>query len=306
MATYFSNRRRHQLIALITLVVAAISMPASAINTESSGYQVVNGAAAVTINPSHSSSCREVSNASGKDQFVSTATAAEWASFLANVPSGMTAAACGGGPPAPTLVQTTGAAFAAALTHNISFSANTTIGNVVIVAAAGRASTHQITSITGCGATFTEVADKGITNGHAEIFVGVCTTAATQITVNSSTSLLRSVQIFEFANLTGALDVADAGTNQNSFTNSTVGVTSTRANTVIIAAGSLDKAGTAGAGPNNSFINAGVYNGGGGPTVITGFFTYRIIPTAGGPHSTTWTLSGTGSPNSCFISAAIY
>lgn len=288
------------------LIVVAICLPAQAIDTESTGYRVVNGAAAVTIAPSHSSSCREVTNTSGTDQFVSTKTATEWANFLANVPTGMSVAACGGGPPAPSLVQTIGQAFTAATTHNLSFAANTTIGNTVIVAAAGRASTHQITSITGCGATFTEIADKGITNGHAEIFVGVCTTAATQITVNSSVSLLRSFQLFEFANLTGALDVADAGTNLNSFTNNTVGVTTTRANTVIIAAGSLDKAGTAGAGPDNSFINAGVYSAGGGPTVITGFFAYRIIPATSGPHSTTWALSGTGSPNSCFLSAAVY
>ena len=73
-----------------------LSLTASAIDTESTGYKVLNGTT-VTINPSHSSSCRQVTNNGTKPHFVSTKTAAEWANFLAHVPSDLSVASCGGG-----------------------------------------------------------------------------------------------------------------------------------------------------------------------------------------------------------------
>jgi len=288
----------------IAILLVVLSGPSSyAINTEATGYQVVNGAAAVTINPSHSSSCRLVSNSSGKDQFVATKTATEWASFLAHVPSGMTATPCGGSPPA--LVQSNVQTYASATSGSISLPSAATIGNTVTFMTAGRASTDSISTLSGCGATFSKVASIYSTNINAEIWVGVCTTTANTFSWTNAVALLRSAQVMEFSGLTGAKDVSDAGSNANSFTNTTPGVTTTRAATVIIAAGGLDKTGTAGAGPSNSFVNGGVVSGGGGGNINTGFFAYRIV-SATGTYSTTWTLSGTGSPNSCFISAAIY
>lgn len=74
--------------------VIIFSFEPLAINTEAEGFRINNGASTeVDVH----SDCLEVSNASGEDIFVPTATSSEWTTFQNNLPTGVTTGACSGG-----------------------------------------------------------------------------------------------------------------------------------------------------------------------------------------------------------------
>lgn len=89
MPCSFSNLIRSSIFVGVALL-AGVS---HAIDTEATGYRLLSGGSLV-LNPSHSSSCRVLTNTSGSNQFVATKTAAEWASFIASPPTGVSASAC--------------------------------------------------------------------------------------------------------------------------------------------------------------------------------------------------------------------
>lgn len=107
------------------LISIFISTPAFSIDTEATGYRISNGAT-VQINPSHSSACRDVTNNSGFDQFVSTKTTTEWSSFISNPPLNVTALNCGGGPPAGVVLETSVQGFSSAAATSLSTSSGLT------------------------------------------------------------------------------------------------------------------------------------------------------------------------------------
>jgi len=231
----------------------------------------------------------------------------DWSTFRTNLAPGVTSGACGGGS-VPTLIQTAAPAWDAAnTTHSVTLPSAPTIGNVVIFMTIGRASSENVQTITGCGATWVNIAAYAGTNARPEIWAGVCTTTGATITVTESLSMMRTSMAMEWSNLTGALDAAGAGSHATTFTNTTSNVTTTRATTVIFVADGLDKVATGPSSPTNSFVDAGTDgNGPGGATGYqSGSFAYRIMATTI-TVGTTLTLSGTGSPNHNSIIASVY
>lgn len=77
--------------SLFFFAIFFMSLRAHAINTVAEGFKVDNGA---TVEINAHGTCKTVTDSSGHDQFVATKTSAEWTSFLAHLPSGMTVGSC--------------------------------------------------------------------------------------------------------------------------------------------------------------------------------------------------------------------
>lgn len=251
--------------------------------------------------------CANITNnhASGKALMVPVGNSTDWSTFRTNLAPGVTSGACGGGPPQPALVQTSGPTYVAASTlSTVTLSTAPTVGNVLVMSWAGRASTHVVNSVSGCGATWTKMIGHGCTNSAAEVWAGACTNTGTAITITSSPSLARVNMVQEWTNLTPAADGTSWTYASGAWTNS-ISVSTTNSPSVVFVANGLDKV-AADATGTNSFVGSGFTGGGSNPTFAGGSFGYYIAAGTG-TFSTTWTSgSGGGAPNNCIVGAVVY
>ncbi|MEK7357457.1 MAG: hypothetical protein AAB250_13480 [Bdellovibrionota bacterium] len=245
------------------------------------------------------------SHASGKALMVPIGSSTEWSTFRTNLAPGVTNGSCGGGPPLPALVQTAAPVYAAAGTlHTVTLSSAPTVGNVVVMLTAGRASTHVVNSVDGCGATWTKMVNRSCTNSAAEVWAGACTNTGTTITIVSNTALARVNTAQEWTNLTPLANGTNTAYISGSWTNS-ISIATTQAPSVVFVANGMDKVATDDTG-TNSFLGAGFTGGGSNPTFTGGSFGYYIAASTG-TYSTTWTAgSGGASPNNCIAGANVY
>lgn len=252
--------------------------------------------------------CANVANAhaSGKALMVPVATSTEWSAFRGATVPGVTIGSCGGGPPLPALVQTAGPLYAAAGTlHTVTLSSAPTIGNTLVMSTAGRASTHVVNYVTGCGATWAKIVSNNCTNSAAEVWAGKCTTTGTSISIASSPSLARVNMVQEFTNLTPLADGAISTTYSSGSWTAPVYLVTSHAPAVLFVANGLDKVATDDTA-TNTFIGSGFSGGGSNPTFTGGSFGYYIAA-GSGTFSATWTSgSGGGAPNNCIVGGAIY
>lgn len=293
--------------ALVIAVAAAVSLPSLAIDTESTGYKLLNGGT-LTLTPSHSpSACRTLVNGSGAAQFIATKTATEWASVIASPPPSVTSTACG-----PTIVQTASASSGTTATTNLNlgFASNCTVGNTVIVGVMGRLSTDTVTAISGLGGTWTQATSASQTGNNIEVWRAKCLSAGTLVSITTGNTNVR-VNI--------GMEVANIGTLVHTTTNDlgsdwTISgpVSPTIAPTFYFLAGVIDKQatssgnGSGGCSPSPTTFSPIVLDAGTGGTRMSGGAYASILYSTSGTCNQNFTFSGTGSPTSTGVGVAFY
>lgn len=209
----------------------------------------------------------------------------------------------GGGGPSITFVQQKTVANSGTSTA-VTFDAAPTVGNTVVLLIGGRLSSEVLSGVTGCGATFSRMAAGAQSFSNVEIWAGVCTTTASTITASSASTNVRVAVAMEFTNLTAVKDVEATDATAGGWTATMNGVTTVTADTLVIAAGVVDKQATVGTAANNGFTQTAIIDGGSGGSRVSISGAYKIV-SATGNYTTTWTFAGTGSPVSTVVGAAI-
>lgn len=123
-------------VLILILILTQMTDLAFGLNTVSTGYRLNNGG---NVRIDAWGKCRDVSNASGVDQFIATRTQGEWWSFITNTPAGLTDTVCPVLPEHTTTAQKTAPSGAAMATVAGSGTAWANSGWVQVIASTAAA-----------------------------------------------------------------------------------------------------------------------------------------------------------------------
>lgn len=301
------------LVVSTVALTAFISYKTFAIDTEASGYKLLNGGT-LSLTPSHSpAACRTFVNNSGSAQFIATKTASEWASVIANPPASVSSNPCG--VTLPSIVQTATATSGAGGTTNLNlgFASNCTVGNTVVVGVMGRLSSDTVTAMSGLGGTWMKATSASQTANNIEIWRAKCASAGTLVSITTGNTNIRVNIGLEVANIGTIANVIPASDLGADWGIDAAGYTPTVAPTFIFLAGVVDKqattsghsAGTPAGGSQTVIQTPIAIDAGSGGSRVTGGAMGAVMETAQSGYSFGFTFSGTGSPTSTGIAVVL-